>query len=73
MAKKAGKELKDSFITFWNEQIEGGKKYMKKYSTQPKWKEWRQHYRGDWNANVIPVNRTFRLACTRFQEHFSIC
>lgn len=64
MAKKAGKELKDSFITFWNEQIEGGKKYMKKYSTQPKWKEWRQHYRGDWNANVIPVNRTFSYGRT---------
>lgn len=49
------------FATFWTQEIERGEKYMKKYSTINKWKDWRQSYRGDWDPKLIPVNRTFSL------------
>ena len=61
---KTKKEQLDPFITRWTEEVEAGIKYMKKYSTQDKWKDWRSHYRGDWGSNLIPVNRTFSYGRT---------
>ena len=61
---KTPKPLIDSFITNWKSEIEAGEKYMKKYSTQPSWRKWRERYRGDWPSNIIPVNRTFSYGRT---------
>ena len=58
------KEKKNEFVTYWENEIRAGEKYMKKYSTQTKWKEWRQHYRGDWGSEVVPVNRIFSFGRT---------
>ena len=48
-----------SFVNYWIEEVTAGEKYMKKFSTLDKWKDWRSRYRGDWGKEIVPVNRMF--------------
>lgn len=51
----------DDFTDEWIRKIRYGQRYMKKYSTQPNWDVYRKMYRGDWEEDILPVNRVFSL------------
>lgn len=46
-------------VNKWMERIRVGKRYRKRYSSQKKWPEYRKMYRGDWKADIVPVNAMF--------------
>lgn len=51
-------------VAWWRRQINAGIAYRKKYASQARWDDWRKYYRGNWPANVLPVNLFFRMLRT---------
>lgn len=47
------------FVDHWKGQILSALKYREKYGQSKKWREYRQYYRGDWDASIVPVNMIF--------------
>jgi hypothetical protein len=58
MAKKA-KKTRDEFVHEWMLKIDKADKYIDKYTTRKKWKDYRSYYRGDWDQAILPVNRVY--------------
>lgn len=58
MARKQTNSSND-VVTYWLEQIRGGKKYMDQFSSKKSFKNYREMYRGHWDPAYVPVNRTF--------------
>jgi hypothetical protein len=56
--KKKSEVINDA-VRDWKHKIEGGIKYRKRYSTSAKWDQWRRYYRGQFEPEVIPVNKVF--------------
>lgn len=52
---------KNEFINEWIGKIDTAEKARKKYSSQTKWKKYRQWYRNDFEPGIRPVNRIFSL------------
>ena len=53
------KEKIDSFVTHWMEELNAGVEFRKKYSTYNNWPSYRQCYRGNWDEQVVPINKIF--------------
>jgi hypothetical protein len=47
------------FTDDWIQRIRTGLDFRKKYSSEKKWPAYRKYYRGHWENNILPVNRTF--------------
>jgi len=47
------------FVTDWQGKIKAGRNFRKRFSTQKEWKDYREYYRGEWDDDIIPVNRMF--------------
>jgi hypothetical protein len=50
--------------TYWDDQINSGKDFRKKYAREGEWDTWRAYYRGHWQDNILPVNLFFSLIRT---------
>jgi len=63
MPRKKGstnkKKTKDEFASEWMEQIKAGMDYRKEYSTQANWDKYRKYYRGQWDNELVPINKMF--------------
>lgn len=59
MAIDGGTSDHKTLVDHWTSEIDAGKAYRKKYSTEKMWPEWRKMYRGIWPKNIVPVNRIF--------------
>ncbi len=46
---------------WWAEQIGAGIKYRARYTYENSWPTWRQYYRGEWAAGVMPKNVFFPM------------
>ena len=53
------KEKPTEFIQDWESKIKAGLDYRKRFSTESKWDSFRKMYRGQWDENIVPVNRIF--------------
>jgi len=51
-------------VEWWLTQVRRGIAYRKKYTRQSEWDRWRNYYRGNWPAGVLPVNLFFRMLRT---------
>ena len=51
-------------IGWWRRQIDAGIRDRKKLAMEARWANWRRYYRGQWPANVIPVNLFFKMVRT---------
>lgn len=49
----------DDFATEWIGKVEKADKFIDKYTTRKRWREYKAYYRGDWESNIMPVNRIF--------------
>ena len=54
----------DAKVSFWQDEIRSGEDYRKKYSTFNRWADYRQMYRGEWDKDIVPVNRIFSYGRT---------
>ncbi len=51
-------------VPWWLEQIKKGIEDRDKWTYQSNWNRWRDYYRGNWRANVMPVNLFFMMIRT---------
>lgn len=51
-------------LGWWRRQIVEGEKYRKQQAMEARWRTWRQYYRGQWPAGVLPVNLFFKMLRT---------
>jgi len=49
---------------FWLRQVRLGTAFRKKFTHEESWSTWRDYYRGNWHAGVIPSNLYFRMVRT---------
>ena len=61
MTKKA---KRDELVSHWTDEIRDGLEYRKKYSTEQNWKDYREYYRCNWGAEIMPINRIFSFGKT---------
>lgn len=51
----------DEFAKEWMTKIEQADQFIDRYTTRKRWKDYKAYYRGDWNAEVLPVNMIFAV------------
>lgn len=51
-------------VSWWIAQIEAGIKFRKKFAKEDKWEDWRNYYRGNWIAGILPSNIYFKMLRT---------
>lgn len=49
-----------NLVKYWNEELEAGREYKKRFARPDTWTDYKNYYRGDWKTSTtIPVNRVF--------------
>lgn len=51
-------------MAWWFDQIHDGEQWRSKKAYQPRWKDWRKYYRGEWKKGVQPSNIYFKMLRT---------
>lgn len=51
-------------ISYWMKEIRSGIQFRKRHASETQWKTWRNYYRGNWSAGVLPTNIFFKMIRT---------
>jgi len=49
---------------WWMQQLNAGIAFRKKYAKEAQWNTWRNYYRGNWKAGILPKNIFFSMLRT---------
>lgn len=52
-------DAESRLVEKWMREIDRGIEYKKKYADPKSWERFKKYYRGEWDNNIVPVNKTF--------------